>query len=258
MRCLYRIEWSDGPRYVLDDGQGRYRLVEGDPFDERAGWSAGEEIALESRSLLPPILPGKIVGVGRNYRDHAAERGKPVPTEPLIFLKPPSAVIGPGASIHLPPGVGRVDYEAELGVVIGRRATSVAAGSALDHVLGLTCVNDVTARALQDRGVQFSHAKGYDTFAPVGPCIALDREWRGRTVECLLNGELRQHSTTDALIFPIEHLIAYISAVMTLFPGDLIATGTPAGIGPLSPGDTVSVRVSGVGTLSNPVVALGG
>jgi 2-keto-4-pentenoate hydratase/2-oxohepta-3-ene-1,7-dioic acid hydratase in catechol pathway len=171
----------------------------------------------------------------------------------MIFLKPTSAVIGPGEPIVLPPGVGQVDHEAELGVVIGRRATRVSPERAAACIFGLTCVNDVTARALQDKGMQFSHVKGYDTFAPLGPCVLLDGETRGRTVEGLVNGEVRQRSSTDQLIFAVDELIAYISHVMTLMPGDVIATGTPAGVGPLAPGDVVTVRVSGVGELSNPV-----
>jgi 2-keto-4-pentenoate hydratase/2-oxohepta-3-ene-1,7-dioic acid hydratase in catechol pathway len=139
-------------------------------------------------------------------------------------------------------------------VVIGKRATKVRAENAHDYIYGFTCVNDVTARAMQDRGVQFSHAKGFDTFAPMGPCVQLDQNPRGRTVEGLVNGEVRQHGTTDILIFPVDVLIAYISAIMTLLPGDVIATGTPAGVGALSPGDTMTMRISGIGEMSNPVV----
>jgi 2-keto-4-pentenoate hydratase/2-oxohepta-3-ene-1,7-dioic acid hydratase in catechol pathway len=253
MASIYRFRIDGEARHVVEQ-DGRYRLVEGDLLGT---WREGAELPGAPdgpRVPLVPIRPGKIIGIGRNYRDHAAERGKPVPTEPLVFLKPPSAIVGPGEPIVLPPGVGRVDYEAELGVVIGRRATRVKPEQALAHVLGFTCTNDVTARALQDKGVQFSHAKGYDTFAPLGPCILLDTDPRGRTVEGLVNGEVRQHGTTDQLIFAIEELIAYVSHIMTLEPGDLIATGTPAGIGPLAPHDRVTVRVSGVGELTNPVV----
>jgi 2-keto-4-pentenoate hydratase/2-oxohepta-3-ene-1,7-dioic acid hydratase in catechol pathway len=250
-RRLYRVYADGRDRHVVEEN-GEYRVVDGDVF---GAWTPGRPLQVEPDCWLPPIVPGKIVGIGRNYRDHAAERAKPIPTEPLVFLKPPSALIGPGAAILLPPGVGRVDHEAELGVVIGRRARRVAREAALETVLGFTCVNDVTARALQDRGYQFSHVKGFDTFAPVGPCVLLDRDPRGRIVEGLVNGEVRQRSTTDQLIFPVEELIAYVSAIMTLEPGDLIATGTPAGIGALAPGDVVTVRVSGVGELTNPVVA---
>jgi 2-keto-4-pentenoate hydratase/2-oxohepta-3-ene-1,7-dioic acid hydratase in catechol pathway len=243
----------DGQTHYVAEVSGQLHLVEGDPFGQ---WSAGRVVEPPAR-WLAPIRPGKIVGIGRNYRDHAAERAKPVPAEPMVFLKPPSAVIGPGETIVLPPGIGRVDYEGELGVVIGRRGRHVPRARAADHVFGLTCVNDVTARALQDRGVQFSHAKGYDTFAPIGPSIEVAAVAAGleRDVECLVNGEVRQRGSTRDLIFPIDELIAYVSAIMTLEPGDVIATGTPAGISPLAPGDVVTVRVQGVGELTNPVAA---
>lgn len=249
-RRLYRAVVEGDTHFVIEE-TNEFRLLEGDPFGE---WSRGRAVDPNAAAWLAPIEPGKIVGIGRNYRDHAAERGKPVPTEPLVFLKPPSAVIGPGQPIVLPP-VGRVDHEGELGVVIGRRATRVRREDALAFVFGLTCINDVTARGLQDRGFQFSHAKGFDTFAPIGPCVLLDRDPGGRTVECEVNGTVRQRSTTEYLIFPVEELIAYVSAVMTLMPGDVIATGTPAGIAPLEPGDVVTVRVSGIGELTNPVAS---
>lgn len=262
LRRVWRVEAGGGPQHVIEDPRGGgdllARLVEGDIFGD---WSPGREIDLSACRRLAPVRPGKVIGIGLNYRDHALERKKPLPAHPLVFLKPPSAVVGPGDAIVLPPGVGRVDHEAELGVVIGRRASRVTAAEARACVFGLTCVNDVTARALQDSGIQFSHAKGYDTFAPIGPCIVTGLDERatgdglGLTVEGLVNGEVRQRSTTAQLIFPVDDLIAYISAIMTLEPGDVIATGTPAGIGPLAAGDTVSIRVQGVGALTNPVVA---
>jgi 2-keto-4-pentenoate hydratase/2-oxohepta-3-ene-1,7-dioic acid hydratase in catechol pathway len=251
MPRLFR-QLADGrPRFIAEI-DGVYRTVDGDPFD---GWTAGPPVSIDDGAAwLAPVAPGKIVGIGRNYRGHAAERGKPVPAEPLVFLKPASAVIGPGAPIEIPPGIGRVDHEAELGLVIGRRASRVPRARALEYVLGVTAVNDVTARDLQNRGAPFSHVKGYDTFAPVGPCVALGLDPRGLTVEGVVNGELRQRGTTADLIFPVDVLIEYVSAIMTLEPGDIIATGTPAGVGPLVPGDTVTVRVEGVGELTNPVV----
>jgi 2-keto-4-pentenoate hydratase/2-oxohepta-3-ene-1,7-dioic acid hydratase in catechol pathway len=263
LRRVWRVEVNGTPRHAVEDpgwggGVPVARLVEGDVFGD---WRPGPEIDLSRSRRLAPVTPGKVVGIGLNYRDHALERKKPLPAEPLVFLKPPSAVIGPGEAIVLPPGVGRVDHEAELGVVIGRRARRVTASEARAHVFGLTCVNDVTARALQDSGIQFSHAKGYDTFAPIGPCIVTGLDERaagdapGLTVEGLVNQAVRQRSTTAQLIFPVDDLIAYISAIMTLEPGDVLATGTPAGIGPLAAGDTVTVRVQGVGELTNPVVA---
>jgi 2-keto-4-pentenoate hydratase/2-oxohepta-3-ene-1,7-dioic acid hydratase in catechol pathway len=173
----------------------------------------------------------------------------------MIFIKPSTAVIGPGDPIRLPPGVGRVDHEAELGVVIGRTAFRVPAERAGDYVLGFTCVNDVTARALQAKDVQFTRAKGFDSFAPIGPAIALGLDARALDVEGWVNGTRRQSSNTRELIFPVDRLVAFVSFVMTLHPGDIISTGTPAGVGPLAAGDQVMVKVQGVGELANPVVA---
>jgi 2-keto-4-pentenoate hydratase/2-oxohepta-3-ene-1,7-dioic acid hydratase in catechol pathway len=200
-------------------------------------------------------MPSKIVAVGLNYKDHAAEMNKALPEEPLIFLKPSTAVIGTGVPIVIPSGAGRVDYEAEVGVVIGKTARHVPASRAHEYVLGLTCVNDVTDRDLQRRDVQYTRAKGFDTFAPLGPCIVsgdLDRPIR---VESRVNGETRQQSSTRDLIFPIRDLVAFVTRVMTLLPGDIISTGTPPGVGPLVPGDEVVVAIEGVGDLVNDVVA---
>jgi len=208
-----------------------------------------------SLTLLPPVRPSKIVCVGLNYKDHASEVGKALPAEPLLFIKPPSAVIGPGDPIRLPPGVGRVDHEAELGVVIGRRAHRVSRARAWDHILGLTCVNDVTARDLQKKESQYTRCKGFDTFAPIGPGIATGLNGDPRSIEGWVNRERRQSSSTKHLIFPIDLLVEFVSFVMTLEPGDIIATGTPSGIGPLAAGDTVTVKIEGVGELSNPVRA---
>jgi len=254
MRRIYRTLVDGSPRLVVEE-DGRPRLVEGDLF---GAWRAGAETSLDGSTLLPPVMPTKIVAVGLNYRDHAAERNKPLPAEPMIFLKPSTAVIGPGAAIVIPPGVGQVDHEAELGIVIGRRATRVSRANAAAHVLGVTAVNDVTARAMQDRGIQYSHCKGFDTFAPLGPAIALDLDTSHLRVEGIVNGRVRQSSTTRELIFTVADLVEFISRVMTLLPGDVIATGTPAGIGPLEPGDTVTVRVEHVGELTNPVTAAQG
>ena len=197
-----------------------------------------------------------MVCIGLNYKDHAAEQNKPLPTSPLMFIKPSTSVVGPGEQIVIPGGIGRVDHEAEVGVVIGRRATKVSERDAAQHVLGLICFNDVTARALQQKGVQYTHAKGYDTFAPIGPCVAAGVDYRGAAgigIEGWVNGQRRQASTTAQLVFSIDYLVAYISNVMTLLPGDIIATGTPSGIGPLEPGDEVTIKVAGVGELTNPV-----
>jgi 2-keto-4-pentenoate hydratase/2-oxohepta-3-ene-1,7-dioic acid hydratase in catechol pathway len=236
--------------YVVQDGGVTRRLV-GELFGQ---WSAGDEIAdgVAGR-VLAPVTPSKIVAVALNYKAHAAEQGKPLPPEPLFFLKPSTAVIGPGDPIVLPPGVGRVDHEAEVAVVIGKRATRVPAERAAEHILGVTCVNDVTARELQKKVGHYTRPKGFDTFAPMGPCIAVGLDWSNLRVRAWVNGAARQDSSTADLIFPVAELLAFISSVMTLLPGDIISTGTPSGIGPLLPGDTVRVEVEGVGSLENPV-----
>ena len=252
MRRIYRIDYKGQPRYAVEEG-GEWRLVEGDIF---GSFSAGESIAPTGHRLLAPVMPSKIVCVGLNYKDHAAEQKKPLPPEPLIFIKPSTAVIGPGDAIVLPAGAGRVDHEAEAGVVIGRRATRVREEEAHQYVLGITCINDVTARALQDKNAGYTRAKGFDTFAPLGPCIAQGLDYsrpEGLRVEGLVNGTVRQNSSTKELIFTIPMVIAFISNIMTLLPGDVIATGTPSGIGPLNAGDTVTIRVEGVGELTNEV-----
>lgn len=253
MKRIIRIDYHGAPRHVIAD-DGAWRLLEGDLF---AGYEAGEAIAAAGHRVLPPVEPSKIVAVGLNYRDHAAEQNKPLPAEPMIFIKPSTGVIGPDDPIRIPDGIGRVDHEAEAGVVIGRRASQVDEADAHRCILGLTCVNDVTARELQRKDVQYTRAKGFDTFAPVGPCIALGLDIdapEGLAVEGWVNGERRQSSSTRELIFPIRRLVAFISSVMTLLPGDIISTGTPAGIGPLVVGDRVTVKVAGVGEISNPVV----
>lgn len=252
MRRFFRIEHNGGPRYVIEE-QGAWRLLDGDIF---ARYTAGETIASTGHKLLAPVLPSKIVCVGLNYKDHAAEQNKPLPPEPLIFIKPSTSVIGPDEAIVLPEEIGRVDHEAECGVVIGKRATRVSQSEAMDYVLGIICVNDVTARELQNQGASYTRAKGFDTFAPIGPCIAQGLDYNsanGLTVEGWVNGEQRQASSTKELIFPIPMLIAYISANMTLLPGDIISTGTPSGIGPLHAGDTVTIKVEGAGELTNSV-----
>jgi 2-keto-4-pentenoate hydratase/2-oxohepta-3-ene-1,7-dioic acid hydratase in catechol pathway len=252
MTRVYRILHEGEPRHAVEHGE-ELQLVRGDLFGE---WTAGDRIPREGQRLLAPVLPSKIVAIGLNYKDHAAEQGKAVPAEPMMFLKPSTSVIGPEEPIVLPEFAGRIDHEAELGVVIGRRAKDVSEAEALEYVFGVLCVNDVTARELQRKDVQYTRAKGFDTFAPLGPCIAAGLDLRRpMTVEGWVNGERRQASSTRELIFGIPRLIAHITAVMTLLPGDVISTGTPAGIGPLKPGDRVTVKVEEVGELSNPVVA---
>jgi 2-keto-4-pentenoate hydratase/2-oxohepta-3-ene-1,7-dioic acid hydratase in catechol pathway len=211
-------------------------------------------IALADATLAVPVRPSKIVCVGRNYAAHAAELGNELPKEPLIFLKPPSAVIGPEEPIVLPKSSKRVEHEGELGVVIGKKCARLTDDEdPLSFVFGYTCVNDVTARDLQKADVQFTRAKGFDTFCPVGPHIETQLDPREILVECSVNGTPRQSGNTSLTIYPVGFLVRWISHVMTLLPGDLIATGTPAGVGPLVAGDTVEVSVAGIGVLRNPV-----
>ena len=207
------------------------------------------------REELFDLEPGKIVGIGQNYRAHAREMGKPIPDEPLLFLTPRTAVIGDGDPIPRPAGYARVDHEGELGVVIGRRARRVARADALEVVLGLTCVNDVTVRDLQQRDGQWTRAKGFDGFCPIGPRIVAGLDPSDLAITTRVNGVVRQSSTTADLIFDVPALIAFVSAHMTLEPGDVISTGTPAGVGNLAVGDVVEVEIAGIGVLRNPVVA---
>jgi 2-keto-4-pentenoate hydratase/2-oxohepta-3-ene-1,7-dioic acid hydratase in catechol pathway len=255
---VYRLEFRGAARYAVAR-DGVLSLLEGDVFGE---FAPGETIARgefprdlpAGARLLAPVAPSKIVAIGLNYKDHAAEQNKPLPREPMMFLKPSTAVIAPGEAIRLPGGIGRIDFESELAVVIGRRATRVPRDRALDHVLGYTCANDVTARDLQRQGIQYSHCKGYDTFAPLGPCIALGLDAGNLAIEGWQNDERRQRSSTNQLIFDVAHLIEYVSAVMTLLPGDILSTGTPSGIASLKDGDVFTVKVEGIGELRNPVV----
>jgi 2-keto-4-pentenoate hydratase/2-oxohepta-3-ene-1,7-dioic acid hydratase in catechol pathway len=229
-----------------------------------ASWSEFEgaersELALTETRLLSPVEPSKVVCIGRNYREHALELKHPIPKEPLIFLKPPSSVIATGDNIRRPNMLSqRVDHEGELGVVIGKHCYRLRQGDDVrPYVLGYTCVNDVTARDLQETDGQWTRAKGFDTFCPVGPVVVPDLDpWKGVSVQTRVNGQLRQNGTTVDFLFPLDVIIHFISQVMTLEPGDLIATGTPAGVGPLQQGDSVEVTVEGVGTLKNPVLNL--
>jgi 2-keto-4-pentenoate hydratase/2-oxohepta-3-ene-1,7-dioic acid hydratase in catechol pathway len=214
-----------------------------------------EAIPLAQAALLAPVRPSKIVCVGRNYREHAAELGHEIPREPLLFFKPPSALLAPGATIIRPKASQRTDYEGELGVVIGRRCRGLHDGEDVrPYILGYTCVNDFTARDLQDKDGQWTRAKGFDTFCPVGPLVAdgLD-PWAGIQVETRVNGEVRQSGNTLDFIFPLDVVLRHISQVMTLEPGDLIATGTPKGVGPVVAGDAIEISIEGIGTLRNPV-----
>ena len=233
---------------LIIDGQV-YPVPSSQIFDDTPVPSV-EGIALSEVKLLAPVAPSKIVCVGRNYREHAAELGNPMPDQPLLFLKPPSSIVGPTDAIELPAGSARVEHEGELGVVIGRRARLISdSENSLDYVLGYTCVNDVTARDLQRLDVQFTRAKSFDTFCPVGPTIVTGIDPFDLQVETRVNGETRQRGRTAAMAFPVAYLIRYISHIMTLEAGDLISTGTPAGVGPLSDGDVCEVEVEHVGTL---------
>ena len=216
-----------------------------------------ERIPLAEASLLAPVQPSKIVCVGRNYREHAAEMGNEVPTEPLLFFKPPSSLLPPGGTILRPKASARTDYEGELGVVIGRHCRQLSdSDDVRPYILGYTCVNDFTARDLQNKDSQWTRAKGFDTFCPVGPVVTDDSNidpWAGVQVETRVNGEVRQSGNTRNFIFPLDVVIRFISRIMTLEPGDLISTGTPEGVGPVVAGDALEVSIVGIGQLRNSV-----
>ena len=253
------------------EGESRYGLIESVAGAQRitrartaaphseadfAG-AAKSDLSLDAVRLLAPAEPSKIVCIGRNYREHAKELNHPVPTEPLFFLKPPSSVIGPGDEIRRPMDLSqRVDYEGELAAVIGKRCYRLRDDEDVrPYIVGYTCLNDVTTRDLQNKDGQWSRAKGFDTFCPIGPIVADSLDpWKGVRVETRVNGALRQDGTTADFLFAMDVLLRYIANVMTLEAGDVIATGTPAGVGPLQAGDKVEITIEGVGTLSNPVV----
>jgi 2-keto-4-pentenoate hydratase/2-oxohepta-3-ene-1,7-dioic acid hydratase in catechol pathway len=247
-------------RYQLPDQNPEYGWIVGETIgpiegDIFRGFQRDEaKIPLASVALLPPVIPGKIVCVGRNYAAHAKEHGAEVPAVPLIFLKPPSSLIGHQENIELPPQSHQVEHEAELAVVIGRAGRWITAEQALTHVFGYTIANDVTARDLQRSDGQWTRAKGFDTFCPVGPWVETEFDPADAVITCHVNGEMRQMASTHDMIFSVRQLIAFISSVMTLEPGDLILTGTPAGVSPLSPGDSVEVSIEGLGSLTNPVI----
>jgi 2-keto-4-pentenoate hydratase/2-oxohepta-3-ene-1,7-dioic acid hydratase in catechol pathway len=231
------------------DGVVHAGTIEGD-----SAMSGTRRWPLASVKLLAPVVPSKIIGVGRNYADHAAELGNELPKEPLLFLKAPSALNDPDSDIVYPKQSARVDYEGELAVVIGRRCKNVARAHAAEVIAGYTICNDVTARDLQQSDGQWARAKGFDTFAPLGPCIVSDLDPAALRITTVLNGQIKQDCPTSKLIFDVPALIEYISAAFTLEPGDVIATGTPSGVTPMQRGDTVSVSIEGIGTLANRVV----
>ncbi len=242
---------------ALVQGETFYATIEndtvkrltGDPFETLQ--YDGRQYDLSSVKLLAPIQPTKVVCVGLNYRGHAAEMKDELPEEPKLFMKPSTAVVGPEDDILMPPQSARVDHEAELAVVIGRKCTDTTEAEALEYVFGYTCLNDVTARDLQAKDGQWTRAKSFDTFCPIGPWIETGLRYDDAAIESRLNGQVRQHSRTSDLIFSVPKLVSFISKIMTLMPGDVIATGTPAGIGNMEPGDTIEIEVEGIGILRN-------
>ena len=254
--CRFKHQTLPEPHYGIIEDDSVRPLIDADAFGTRPR-AHSDRIPLSEITLLAPVTPSKIICVGRNYVEHAAELGNPMPSEPLLFLKAPSAIIGPGEAIQLPVQSVQVEHEGELGVVIGRLASKLSAEhDPLSYVLGYTCVNDVTARDLQRKDVQFTRAKSFDTFCPVGPFITTEINPEDASVITRVNGEVKQSSRTSAMAFSVAYLLRYISSVMTLLPGDLIATGTPAGVSRLNDGDVVEVEVEGVGVLSNPVIGV--
>jgi 2-keto-4-pentenoate hydratase/2-oxohepta-3-ene-1,7-dioic acid hydratase in catechol pathway len=227
--------------------------VDGHPFAPFS--TAGEPVPLADVRLLAPVLPSKVVAFGRNYAEHARELGNEVPDDPIVFLKPSTSVVGPGEPIAYPPLSSNVSFEGELAVVIARLCREVPIERVPDVVLGYTCANDVTARDLQKTDKQWGRAKGFDTFCPIGPWITTGLDAADLRVRTTVNGEVRQDGSTAQMIRGVAELVSFVSAAMTLLPGDVILTGTPAGVGPLAVGDEVSVTIEGIGTLTNPVVA---
>lgn len=246
-----RILFQDEVRYAVIEGD-KARLVEGTVFDKFA--LTDEVYPLSSVRLLAPSEPSKVVCVGLNYAEHARETNMPVPDEPILFIKPATSVIGPGEAIIYPKMAKRLDYEAELGVVIKKRMKDVPPKEVRNYLLGYTCLNDVTARDLQKKDGQWTRSKSFDTFCPIGPWVIDDIDPNNVDIELYLNGKRRQASNTKEFVFKMEDLFSFISRVMTLLPGDVVATGTPSGIGPMKKGDQVEVRIQGIGGLKNPVV----
>ena len=258
---IARFTTGDDPRYALVDGpEGAEQLVvlSGDPLFTPVQ-PTGERIPLtDSVRLLAPVIPrSKVVGVGRNYADHAAELGNAVPTTPLLFLKPNTSVIGPDDPIVLPTYSDEVHHEAELAVVIGKITKNVTPERALEHVFGYTVANDVTARDVQRTDGQWTRAKGFDSSCPLGPYIVTDLDTDDLAVTARVNGQARQDGRTSQMVFDVAHLVSFISEVFTLLPGDVILTGTPAGVGPIVHGDVVEVEVEDIGVLRNPVIRRG-
>jgi 2-keto-4-pentenoate hydratase/2-oxohepta-3-ene-1,7-dioic acid hydratase in catechol pathway len=250
MATWARLLTSSGARYAVARAS-TWDILSAAPWV--GGQPTGEAVSTSDARLLAPVEPSKILCVGRNYRAHAAELGNDLPAEPLLFFKPPSALVGPGDPITLPPASQRVDHEAELGLVVGHRCHRVAPDDVRSVLAGFTCVNDVTARDLQKRDGQWARAKGFDSFCPVGPVVVGDLDLAQGQVICRVNGAERQRGRFQDMIFSVAHLVSYISHIFTLEPGDLLVTGTPEGVSPLAPGDVVEVEIPGIGVLPNPV-----
>ena len=252
--CRFTTSAVSVPRIGIVEGQVVLPLAAGETLESFPSPRTDEAIALSEVKLLAPVVPSKIVCVGRNYREHAAELGNKMPDEPLLFLKAPSAVIASGDCIELTPQSKQVEHEGELGVVIGRQARKLTGkDDPLDYVLGYTCVNDVTARDLQRKDVQFTRAKSFETFCPVGPFIVDGLDPLNLVVTTRVNGTVKQNGRTADMAFSVPFLIRYIADIMTLYPGDLIATGTPAGVSPTQHGDICEVEINGIGVLRNTV-----
>ncbi|KEO83690.1 fumarylacetoacetate hydrolase family protein [Tumebacillus flagellatus] len=250
-------------KYVRFEAAGavRFGVLEGETIHELAGnfltteEQTGETFELSGVRLLAPTAPSKVMCIGLNYKAHAAERNKKVPDEPMLFLKPASAVIGTGDEIVYPSIAKNVDFEGELAVVIGKRTRNVSVEEARDAIFGVTVMNDVSERYYQDRDGQWGRAKGFDTFAPIGPCVVTGLKYQDLHIETKVNGDVKQSSRTSDMIFTVDELVSFCSQVMTLEPGDILTTGTPEGVGPIQPGDRIEMTIEGVGTLVNTVRA---
>ena len=251
---IYHYQFKGKKYYGILKEENLYP-VEGSIF--RSFKIKNDYIPISEVKLLPPVKPSKIICVGLNYKTHALESKKRTPEEPLLFLKPPTSIIGPNEIIIYPKMSKRIDYEGEVTVVIKKKAYQIKdEKEALSHILGYSCFNDVTARDIQQREGHNTRAKSFDTFAPIGPCIATDLDPFNLKIKTFLNGKLRQSGNTKNLVFSIPYLVKFISHIMTLLPGDIISTGTPSGVGPMSPGDRVDIQIEGIGTLSNTVMKI--
>ncbi len=249
---IIRAQYGNETFYAQQEGDKLYPL-NGLPFE--GAQRDGRALSLSDVRLLAPCQPSKIVAVGLNYLDHIKEMNDPMPDEPVIFLKPTTAIIGPEESIVSPKRSSRVDYEAELAVVIGKKCKNIAKEEADEYIFGYTCLNDVSARDLQPIDGQWARAKGFDTFAPMGPCIETEFDPDNAGIQSILNGEIKQNGNTNMMMRDARYLVAFVSQVMTLLPGDVISLGTPEGVGPMLPGDTIEICVEGIGCLRNTVVA---